>query len=100
MKTTDLEIQGLKLVELKAHGDARGFFVERFNEKLFGAAGMPTHFAQDNHSRSAPGIVRGLHFQPTPSQGKLVGCVSGAIWDVAVDIRPESSSFGKWIGVE
>jgi dTDP-4-dehydrorhamnose 3,5-epimerase len=100
MKITDLALAGLRHIELRPFGDARGFFVERFNEKLFREAGLPTHFAQDSHSRSGPGIVRGLHFQPTPAMGKLVGCIAGKIWDVAVDIRPESATFGKWLGVE
>ncbi|MGK5082322.1 dTDP-4-dehydrorhamnose 3,5-epimerase [Bdellovibrionota bacterium FG-1] len=100
MKITDLELNGLKYIELKPHGDHRGFFVERYNEKVFAEHGIPTHFAQDNHSRSAPGILRGMHFQPTPSQGKLVGCVAGKIWDVAVDIRVDSKTFGRWVAVE
>lgn len=100
MKFTPLEIPGLVLVELKIQGDARGFFVERFRQDTFGQAGLPTAFAQDNHSRSAPGILRGLHYQTAPAQGKLVGVIRGRIWDVAVDIRPESPTFGKHIGVE
>src|ERR1700751_308489 len=100
MKFTPLEIPGLILVELKVHGDSRGFFVERFRDDLFGEAGLPTHFAQDNHSRSAPGVLRGLHYQVDPPQGKLVGCVGGRIWDVAVDIRVDSPTFGKSYGVE
>ena len=100
MKVTKLEIPGLALIELEVHGDSRGFFVERFNEELFAQNGLPTHFKQDNHSRSAPGVLRGLHYQHTPSQGKLVGVVHGRIWDVAVDIRPNSPTFGKHFGVE
>lgn len=100
MKFTPLEIQGLVLVELKVHGDDRGFFVERFHEARFREAGLPVRFAQDNHSRSAPGILRGLHYQTDPVQGKLVGVVRGRIWDVAVDIRPQSPSFGKYLGFE
>jgi dTDP-4-dehydrorhamnose 3,5-epimerase len=100
MKFTPLEIPGLVLVELKLFGDERGFFVERFQQERFKEAGMPVSFAQDNHSRSAPGILRGLHYQTNPSQGKLVGVIRGRIWDVAVDIRPDSPFFGKSIGVE
>lgn len=100
MKFTQLEIPGLVLIDLKLHGDQRGFFVERFREDRFREAGLPTRFVQDNHSRSAPGILRGLHYQTNPSQGKLVGVVRGRIWDVAVDIRPESPSFGKSFGLE
>ena len=100
MKVTPLELEGLKLVELKIHGDARGFFVERFNHALYEKSGLPTRFAQDNHSRSAPGILRGLHYQSNPTQGKLVGVVRGRIWDVAVDIRKDSPTFGRQYGVE
>jgi dTDP-4-dehydrorhamnose 3,5-epimerase len=90
----------LLVIELKVHGDARGFFVERFHEERFALAGLPTHFAQDNHSRSAPRILRGLHYQHSPAQGKLVGAISGKIWDVAVDIRPQSPTYGRHFGIE
>ena len=100
MKVTDLPLPGLKLVELKVFGDARGFFVERYNEKAFREAGLPTRFVQDNHSRSAPGVLRGLHFQTGPAQGKLVGALKGRIWDVVVDLRPESAAYGKHHAVE
>lgn len=76
------------------------FFVERFNEEKFKEQGLPTHFPQDNHSRSAPGVLRGLHYQAQPSQGKLVGAARGRIWDVAVDIRPDSDQFGQSFGIE
>lgn len=99
MKITPLEIQGLQLIELDIHGDARGFFVERFHAEQFGAA-IPGQFVQDNHSRSAPSVLRGLHYQHTPAQGKLVGVIRGAIWDVAVDIRPGSPTFGQYYGTE
>jgi dTDP-4-dehydrorhamnose 3,5-epimerase len=99
VKITPLEIEGLQLVQLDIHGDARGFFVERFHLDQFRPF-ISAVFVQDNHSRSAPGVLRGLHFQHTPAQGKLVGVVRGAIWDVAVDIRPESPSFGRSFGVE
>ena len=100
MKVTSVGIQGLLLVELKVYGDARGFFVERYHQQRFAEAGLPGQFVQDNHSRSAPGVLRGLHYQLGPSQGKLVGAVRGAIWDVAVDIRPNSLTYGQHFGVE
>ncbi|HWE93657.1 MAG TPA: dTDP-4-dehydrorhamnose 3,5-epimerase [Tepidisphaeraceae bacterium] len=100
MKVVPLEIKGLMLVELKVHGDARGFFVERFQIDRFGEGGLPTHFAQDNHSRSAPGVLRGLHYQTNPTQGKLVGVVRGRIWDAVVDIRPDSATFGQHAAFE
>ena len=100
MKVHSLELSGLKLIELKVHGDARGFFVERYNEKTYADHGLPTHFVQDNHSRSAPGILRGLHYQTDPAQGKLVGVVGGRIWDVVVDIRANSPTFGKHYATE
>ena len=100
MKVTPLALEGLKKIELKLHGDARGFFVERYQKERFREAGLPFEFVQDNHSRSSPGIVRGLHFQTAPAQGKLVGVARGRIWDVAVDIRPESPTFGRHLGVE
>lgn len=100
MKIQDTEISGLKIVELALHGDARGFFVERYNKAKFAEAGLPTDWSQDNHSRSAPGVLRGLHWQSNPAQGKLVGVTRGKVWDVAVDIRPDSPTYGKWLGVE
>lgn len=93
-------IPDLAVVELKLHGDARGFFVERFREDAFAAAGLPTVYKQDNHSRSAPGVLRGMHYQFDKPQGKLVGCVRGAIWDAVVDVRPSSPTYGKSFGVE
>ncbi len=100
MKVVALELEGLKKIELKLHGDARGFFVERFQKQRFRDAGLPFEFVQDNHSRSSPGIVRGLHFQTAPAQGKLVGVVRGRIWDVAVDLRAQSPTFGRHLAVE
>jgi dTDP-4-dehydrorhamnose 3,5-epimerase len=100
MKVTRLELEGVLLVELVVHQDARGFFVERFQIERFREAGLPTHFLQENHSRSRPGILRGLHYQHTPAQGKLVGVLRGRIWDVAVDIRADSPTFGRSVGVE
>lgn len=100
MKILDCPIAGLKVVELDVYGDARGFFVERYSQSRFAEAGLPTDFLQDNHSRSAPNVLRGLHYQANPSQGKLVGVTRGAVWDVAVDIRPDSPTYGQYHGVE
>lgn len=100
MKITDGPMEGLKIIQLDVHGDARGFFVERYHVEKFAALGFTEVFSQDNHSRSAPGILRGLHYQASPPQGKLVGVTRGAVWDVAVDIRPESKTFGQHFGVE
>ncbi len=100
MKVTRLEIEGPLLVELDLHGDLRGFFVERFHLARFREHGLPTDFVQDNHSRSAPGVLRGLHVQYDPPQGKLVGAVCGAIWDVVVDLRRDSPTFGRHLACE
>lgn len=90
------------LIECKVFGDARGFFLESFNEKAFrDATGVTLPFVQDNHSRSAKGVLRGIHYQlPPHAQGKLVRVVRGAVFDVAVDLRASSPTFGKWAGVE
>ncbi len=100
MKTSSCDIEGLLIVQLKLYADERGFFVERFNKKFFAESGITCDFIQDNHSRSAPGVLRGLHYQNSPPQGKLVGVLRGKIWDVAVDIRPDSASFGKYFALE
>lgn len=100
MNVTRLPIEGLALIELAVHGDARGFFTERFKRSVFSAHGLPTDFPQINHSRSAPGVLRGLHYQYAPQQGKLVGVAHGRIWDVAVDIRPYSETYGESYTVE
>lgn len=100
MQVEDCPLPGLKTIRLTMLGDSRGFFVERFHRGRFAAAGLPVDFYQDNHSRSAPGILRGLHYQHTPAQGKLVGVTRGAVWDVAVDIRPHSPTYGKHHAVE
>jgi dTDP-4-dehydrorhamnose 3,5-epimerase len=100
MHTTQLALDGLRLIELDVHGDERGFFIERFNLEKFQTEGLPSAFVQDNHSRSLPGVVRGLHYQHTPPQGKLVGVMRGLIWDVVVDIRPGSATFGESCSVE
>ena len=96
----DLSLPGLKLVELRIFKDERGFFTERYVESKFREAGIPAQFIQDNHSRSKPGVIRGLHYQSNPAQGKLVGAIRGRIWDVVVDLRAGSPTFGKWEGVE
>jgi dTDP-4-dehydrorhamnose 3,5-epimerase len=86
------------LVEPKVFGDARGFFLESWNAKSFAEAGIPAAFVQDNHSRSPRGVLRGLHYQIRQPQGKLVRVVSGEVFDVAVDLRRASPTFGRWVG--
>jgi dTDP-4-dehydrorhamnose 3,5-epimerase len=101
MKVIGTRIPDLLMIEPKVFGDARGFFLESFNEKVFlNETGIQTRFVQDNHSRSAKGVLRGLHYQIQQPQGKLVRVVRGAVFDVAVDIRKSSPTFGKWVGVE
>ena len=102
MNVVETAIPGVLIFEPKVFGDARGFFLESFNQKLFDdAVGGATTFVQDNHSRSARGVLRGLHYQlPPHAQGKLVRVTSGGVFDVAVDVRPGSPSFGRWVGVE
>jgi dTDP-4-dehydrorhamnose 3,5-epimerase len=93
-------LPGVLLIEPKVFGDDRGFFMETYRLDLFRAAGITEPFVQDNHSRSARGVLRGLHYQEPNAQGKLVRCTRGAIFDVAVDIRRDSPAFGKWFGLE
>jgi dTDP-4-dehydrorhamnose 3,5-epimerase len=101
MKVTPTAIPDVLLLEPKIFGDARGFFLESFNQKSFNTAtGLDVNFVQDNHSRSAKGVLRGLHYQVQQPQGKLVRVVRGAVFDVAVDIRKNSPTFGRWVGVE
>ena len=102
MKVTQTAIEGVLILEPKVFGDTRGFFFESFNQKVFNdAVGSDVNFVQDNHSRSAKGVLRGLHFQRPPhAQGKLVRVTQGAVFDVAVDVRPNSPTFGQWVGVE
>ena len=96
-----LAIPGLVLIEPKAFGDDRGVFFEVYKHSDFVRAGIPAHFVQDNYSRSMRGVLRGLHYQMEPkAQGKLVRCVRGRIFDVAVDIRKGSSTYGRWEGKE
>ena len=102
MKIIDTEIPDVKIIEPKVFGDDRGFFFESFSQRVFDEAiGRHVDFVQDNHSKSSKGVLRGLHYQLNPhAQGKLVRCIAGAVYDVAVDIRKSSPYFGKWIGVE
>lgn len=101
MKVTDTPIAGVKLIALELFGDARGFFVETFQAQRYADdAGIDLPFVQDNHSRSSKGVLRGIHLQRTQPQGKLVRVSRGAVFDVAVDLRPESPTFGGWYGVE
>ena len=101
MKATRLSIPEVVLIEPKVFGDARGFFFESFNQKAFNEATGTNHaFVQDNHSRSSRGVLRGLHYQIQQPQGKLVRVARGAVFDVAVDIRRSSPTFGQWVGAE
>ena len=102
MNVIPTSIPDVLIIEPKVFGDARGFFFESFNQQAFNSAtGLSVEFVQDNHSRSSQGVLRGLHYQlPPHAQGKLVRCVRGAVFDVAVDIRKSSPTFGKWVGVE
>jgi dTDP-4-dehydrorhamnose 3,5-epimerase len=101
MKVTPTAIPDVLIIEPKVFGDSRGFFYESFNQKAFNdATGLNETFVQDNHSRSAKGVLRGLHYQLQQPQGKLVRVVHGAVFDVAVDIRKSSATFGKWVGIE
>lgn len=102
MNIIETAIPDVKIIEPAVFGDSRGFFFESFNQRKFEEAiGYPAQFVQDNHSRSSQGVLRGLHYQLEPhAQGKLVRVIAGAVFDVAVDIRPQSPTFGQWVGVE
>ena len=100
MNIIETSIPDLVILEPRVFGDDRGFFLESWNADTFASLGLDLNFVQDNHSRSAKGVLRGLHFQNPDPQGKLVRVVSGAVWDVAVDLRRSSPTFGKWAGVE
>lgn len=100
MNIVECDIAGPLIIEPQVFGDERGFFMESWNQAKFAAAGLDMPFVQDNHSRSQKGVLRGMHFQNPGPQGKLVRVVSGAVFDVAVDLRRSSPSFGKWVGVE
>ncbi|WP_313048558.1 dTDP-4-dehydrorhamnose 3,5-epimerase [Atlantibacter subterraneus] len=101
MKIIRTEIPDVLIFEPKVFGDSRGFFFESFNKKIFDeAVNRNVEFVQDNHSLSAKGVLRGLHYQIEPfAQGKLVRCIEGEVYDVAVDIRDDSPTYGKWVGV-
>lgn len=100
MRIHPLEIADVLLIELDCHADERGFFCERFHAEKMAGLGLKREWSQDNHSRSHAKVLRGIHTQHYPTQGKLVGVTSGAIWDVAVDLRPASASFGKYVAAE
>lgn len=99
MKVTPTKLSQVLLLEPRVFGDSRGFFFESWNERDFAHAGIRARFVQDNHSRSAKGVLRGLHYQLHRPQGKLIRVIAGEIFDVAVDIRRGSPGFGKWEGV-
>jgi dTDP-4-dehydrorhamnose 3,5-epimerase len=100
MKVSETELAGVLVIEPRIFADDRGFFLETFSAERYRAFGIPTTFAQDNLSRSKRGTLRGLHFQEPNAQGKLVQVTSGVVFDVVVDVRRGSPTFGKWIGVE
>lgn len=100
MHRVETAIPDLVLLEATAHGDDRGFLLESFREAEWAEHGVAGPFVQENHSRSSKHILRGLHFQTSPGQAKLVRCVRGAIWDVAVDLRPDSPTYKNWEGYE
>lgn len=100
IKVTKCPIEGLCVIEPTVHGDARGYFMETYNQKDMEAEGLNMVFVQDNQSSSTKGVLRGLHFQKQYPQGKLVRVVKGSVFDVAVDLRANSETYGKWFGVE
>ena len=100
MKVVETALPGVLIIEPKAFGDHRGFFLETFQVERYREAGITLPFVQDNHSRSQRGVLRGLHFQKTRPQGKLVSVSRGAVYDVAVDIDPASATYGRSVGVE
>jgi len=100
MHIIETDIPDLLIIELKVFGDDRGFFMESWNEQTFAEAGLDQTFVQDNHSRSQQGTLRGLHYQTRLTQGKLVRVTQGKVYDVAVDLRKSSPTFGQWFGIE
>lgn len=100
MRVIETAIPGPLLIEPQVNGDSRGFFLESWNARVFESRGIDVQFVQDNHSRSAAGVLRGLHYQLAKPQGKLVRVTAGAVFDVAVDMRRSSGTFGRWVGVE
>ncbi len=99
-KRLETKLGGLVLIEPEVHGDDRGFLVETYRDELWRDLGADISTAQENHSRSGANILRGLHFQTSPGQAKLVRCMRGRIWDVAVDLRRDSPTYGQWEGYE
>ena len=95
----ETEIEGVYIIDVKKYGDNRGYFMETYNEADFKAAGLNYTFVQDNQSKSKMGVLRGLHFQKKFPQAKLVRCLEGEVFDVAVDLRKNSKTYGKWVGV-
>jgi dTDP-4-dehydrorhamnose 3,5-epimerase len=93
------DIKGVYIIEPKVFGDTRGYFMETYNKEEFDKAGLKYNFVQDNQSKSHKGVLRGLHFQTKHPQGKLVRVVSGEVFDVAVDLRKDSKTYGKWVGI-
>lgn len=101
MEIIKTNIEGLLVIQPRVFADARGFFFESYNEKMYRENGIDIRFCQDNQSKSGYGVIRGLHYQLNPhSQSKLVSVIRGAVWDVAVDLRKNSPTFGQWYGVE
>ncbi|MGN6106120.1 MAG: dTDP-4-dehydrorhamnose 3,5-epimerase [Kofleriaceae bacterium] len=100
LRASGLPLEGLLLLEPRVFRDERGYFVETYVEQRYRNVGVTVPFVQDNHSRSVRGTLRGMHFQRTPGQAKLVRVATGSIYDVVVDIRPSSPTFGKWFGIE
>ena len=100
MKVIPTALPGVVIIEPNVFGDERGFFLESYNERAFAEMGLARKFVQDNHSRSARNVLRGLHYQLGCPQGKMVRVAAGAIWDVALDLRRSSPTFGKWIAEE
>ncbi len=98
-KFDETEIKGLYIIESTVFNDERGFFIEAYNEKEFSQVGLGMHFVQENHASSKKGVLRGLHFQKKFPQGKLVRVINGEVFDVVVDLRKESKTFGKWYGI-
>ncbi len=100
MQVVETSLPGVVVLKPRVFQDARGFFLETYNEARYQEAGVTCRFVQDNHSRSSRGILRGLHYQVTKPQDKLVWCLQGEVFDVAADVRPGSPTFGKWFGVK
>jgi len=100
VRVIDTALGGVKLIEPSVFGDERGFFMETWSQRTFAEVGLDLAFVQDNHSRSSRGVLRGLHYQLKQPQGKLVRVAAGAVFDVAVDLRRSSPTFGRWIGYE